>query len=162
MQYTGKQIVENNIITNTIKECIQSQGVDLRVKKISILNDEIGLIPKTGKTIIPKSTEIEPCNNIYTLTPGYYEVEFEEGCNIPENTTIRLHSRSSLIRCCCEVRAGQFDAGFYTNNIGCYLKVEQPVMIEKGARITQCIVNESYNVSTCDLYNGQWQNDKQR
>ena len=37
-----------------------------------------------------------------------------------------------------------------------------PIRIEKGARVAQMIVNETYEVNDEDLYDGQWQGDKQR
>jgi deoxycytidine triphosphate deaminase len=60
------------------------------------------------------------------------------------------------------VHSGQFDAGFNTEKMGCFLQVNHPINIEKGARIAQAIVTESYEVMDEDLYNGQWQGDKQR
>ena len=46
--------------------------------------------------------------------------------------------------------------------MGAFLHVIRPITIERGARVAQAIVNESYEVEREDLYEGQWQNDKQR
>jgi hypothetical protein len=46
--------------------------------------------------------------------------------------------------------------------MGAYLHVILPIDIEVGARVAQMIVNESYEVGIEELYDGQWQNDKQR
>jgi deoxycytidine triphosphate deaminase len=46
--------------------------------------------------------------------------------------------------------------------MGAFLKVELPIIIEKGARVAQAIINETYTVDKEYLYDGQWQGDKQR
>ena len=161
MQYTGKEIIEKQIITNYISESIQQQGVDVRIKDISIVDyDSVGIIPKEGKTKIPKTKKIDPKNNIYELQPGYYELTFEEGCNIPENATLHFKTRSSLVRCGSQIFSGQFDAGFTTSNMGAFLYCMMPIKIYKGARVAQAIIFQSNNVK--NLYNGQWQGDIQR
>lgn len=168
MQLTGKQISESNIITNLCSEGIQQQGVDVRIKNVSkvVMDYGCGYVPAKGKTVAPKSI-IEPLINDndtcgWMLQPGYYEVEFEEGCKIPNNIAMNFKTRSSLVRCGAEITSGQFDAGFETENMGAYLKVNLPIIIEKGARVAQAILTETYEVGTDQLYNGQWQGDKQR
>lgn len=176
MQLTGKQILESNIITNLCSEGIQQQGVDVRLKNVFAIvfslsdnekNVHHGYIPAKGKTVAPKMDPIRPTKNseekeVWELLPGYYEVEFEEGCNIPNNIAMNFKTRSSLVRCGAEILSGQFDAGFETENMGAYLKVNLPIIIEKGARVAQAILTETYEVGTDQLYNGQWQGDKQR
>lgn len=163
MQLTGKQISNKLIVFNTCKEGIQQQGVDVRVKRIfSVHDNSYGYVPKEGKTITPKTHELIAWDDKYELTPGYYELEFEEGCAIPSYCAMYFKTRSSLVRCGAEVLSGQFDGGFHTDNMGAFLKVNIPITIEKGARVAQCIVTETYEVEDDDLYNGQWQGDKQR
>lgn len=171
MQLTGKQIVEKGIVTNVCITGIQQQGVDVRVSKIFRIVDGGGVIPVVGKTTLPNYEEIEPVpikaqtgvNLMYFhLEPGYYEVQLMEGCNIINNAVLNFKTRSSLVRSGCIAHSGQFDAGFRTSNMGCFMHVIHPVNIQVGARIAQAIVNESYEVEKEDLYNGQWQGDKQR
>ena len=164
MQLTGKQIVEKGIITNYCDEGIQQQGVDVRVKSILRVNQELeGVVPKQGKTRLPGGMiEKVDDNTFFSLEPGYYEVEFEEACKIPSNMVLNYKTRSSLVRCGALIHSGQFDAGFETEHMGAFLHVINPIMIEKGARLAQAIVSESYPVNNEDLYNGQWQGDKQR
>lgn len=168
MQLTGKSIVERNILIGVCNDAIQQQGVDLRINRLFKVNG-LGLVPTTGKTRIPERTEIFPEFTIFSeefpvfeLEPGYYEVEFLEGCSIPNNAAMILKSRSSLVRCGADVRSGQFDGGFTTERMGCYLEVILPIVIGLHARIAQAIVTETEPVSDKDLYNGQFQNDKQR
>lgn len=162
MQLTGKQIVEREIITNYCEEGVQQQGIDVRLKAVYVL-DGGGMVPKKGKTKLPQTKEID-CwvDNMIKLVPGYYEVEFEEACNIPNNMVLNYKTRSSLVRCGAIIHSGQFDAGFKTQNMGAFLHVIRPIILEKGARLAQAIVTESYPVDNENLYNGQWQNDKQR
>lgn len=168
MQLTGKQIVEKGIIIGVCDEGIQQQGVDVRVidiKQVDTYNDTIvGYIPANGKTYLPLQKEVELWQDglFWELMPGYYEVTFEEGCIIPANCAMHFKTRSSLVRCGAEIRSGQFDGGFETDKMGAFLKVELPIRIEKGARVAQAIINETYTVDEENLYNGQWQNDKQR
>lgn len=168
MQLTGRQIVGNGIITGVCEEGIQQQGVDVRVIDIKQVHTHgeliVGYIPAKGKTYLPLQKEVELCQDrlFWELTPGYYEVTFEEGCKIPANCAMQFKSRSSLVRCGAEIRSGQFDGGFETEKMGAFLKVELPIRIEKGARVAQAIVTETYTVDEKDLYDGQWQGDKQR
>lgn len=159
MQLTGKEIIEKNIISNYSEKAIQQQGIDVRVSRIWEVM-EGGRVPTTGKTILPESKEVRTEYGYYKLLPGYYEVQLEEGCKIPNNATLHFKTRSSLVRCGALVHSGQFDAGFETDKMGCFLQVIQPIAIEKGARIAQAIIFESNIVE--NLYDGQWQNDKQR
>ena len=160
MQLTGNEIVGLGLITNIISgESIQQQGIDVRIKSINKLSGS-GVIPKEGKTLLPVYEELQSANDSWYLQPGYYEVEFEEGCNVPNNATLHFKTRSSLVRCGALVHSGQFDAGFKTDNMGAFLQVLNPILIQKGARVAQAIVFTSNEVS--NLYDGQWQGDKQR
>lgn len=168
MQLTGKQIIEKGIISNYCEEGIQQQGVDVRLKSvkrfIKFSEDFGGLVPREGKTKLPKSYEMNPVfdNQVFILEPGYYEVEFEEACKIPNNMVLNYKTRSSLVRCGAIIHSGQFDAGFETSNMGAFLHVIHPIQIELGARVAQAVVTESYSVDKDNMYNGQWQNDNQR
>lgn len=165
MQLTGKQIIEKGIITNYCEEGIQQQGIDVRLKNIRGMCD-LGKVPAQGKTTLPYYYEVkfgeDNEDNCIKLSPGYYEVEFEEACNIPNNMVLNYKTRSSLVRCGAIIHSGQFDAGFKTQNMGAFLHVIRPIILEKGARLAQAIVTESYPVDDENLYDGQWQNDKQR
>lgn len=167
MQLSGQKIIELGIINNYCEKGIQQQGIDVRVNNIYELNitESCGVI-RTTSSIIPKVSEVslveESDGQCWKLPPGYYEIKLEEGCKIPSNCTLHFKTRSSLVRSGAIVHSGQFDAGFKTNNMGCFLQVINPIIIYKNARIAQAIVFESYDVDSKHLYNGQWQNDNQR
>lgn len=161
MQLTGKEIIERGIIKHYCDAGIQQQGIDVRLDRIyKIDQSQIGEVPAVGKTRIPEYHEIKPKNNEFCLDPGYYEVTLCEACDIPSNASLHYKTRSSLVRCGALVHSGQFDAGFKTDAMGCFLQVIHPITIERGARIAQAIVFESNEVT--NTYDGQWQEDKQR
>lgn len=186
MQLTGKQIVEEGLVTNYVPEAVQQQGMDVRLMSIRAFgtkdeigryrqNDgilEIGFIPAKGKTKLPNSFELTPCVHSWgevapnftgwILEPGYYEVIFDEGVKMPDNRVMVLISRSSAVRCGAFIECGQFDAGFETEHMGCFFKVEERVAIEQHARIAQLRFTTTESVEEKSMYCGQWQNDKQR
>ena len=176
MQLTGKQIVEfadKGIIFNTCPEGIQQQGVDVRLKDVFVFCDipypvmgkitkEKSHIPQTKSTNGTAMWTKKGDSEFIVLEPGYYEVMFEEGCKLPNNMAMYFKTRSSLVRCGAIIHSGQFDGGFETQNMGAFLQVIRPIEIERGARIAQAIVSETYVVDEDHMYNGQWQNDNQR
>ena len=179
MQLTGRQIIQEGIITGYCDEGIQQAGVDLRLMQVNGIIGE-GYIPKEGKTRLPQYKPIvqeygeEWCNGSYAfydesgnlkgwhLMPGYYEIILEEGCDMPNNRAMTFTQRSSLLRCGTIIRSSQFDPGFGTKSMGTFMPVFHPVTIEKGARVCQTLVMETAEVAAEDLYRGQWQGDKQR
>lgn len=176
MQLTGLQIAKAGIITNYVEKGIQQQGLDVRLKSIRLFKNctpAMGTV-YSDKTICPKAVPyldvtdsdvlcyLEDGRQMVYLKPGYYEVEFEEGCSIPNNAAMYFKTRSSLVRCGAVIHSGQFDGGFKTENMGAFLQVIHPIQIEIGARIAQAIVSETYPVDDEHMYDGQWQNDKQR
>lgn len=160
MQLTGDQIISRGIISWYAPEAIQQQGVDVRVNNIKTLTG-IGEVPAEGKTKLPTYTDaIIGADNRWILPAGYYEVELMESIRMPDNAALTYKTRSSLVRCGAIVESGQFDAGFKTDQAGCFLIVHRPIIIEKGARIAQAIVHETAKVT--NTYEGQFQGDKQR
>lgn len=181
MQLTGKEIVQENIITGYVPEAVQQQGIDLRlmeVREFGHLNEEtktweqnfhldtIGVIPTTGKTKLPSSRVVEKGSYAghfgWKLKPGYYEVIFDEGCNMPKDRVMVFITRSSGVRCGVEIICGQFDAGFNTEHMGCFMRVHEHVFIGEHARIAQTRITKTAPVDDDKMYNGQWQGDKQR
>lgn len=167
MQLTGKQIAEEGIITGYDAEnAIQQAGIDLRVAEIHRCGGT-GIIPATGKTVLPTYQKLEPDYSIndkigWLLEPGYYEITLKEGCKVPNNRSFTLVQRSSLLRCGAIIRSSQFDPGFETDHIGTFILACREIFIEKDARVCQTIVLETAEVAKEDLYTGQFQNDSQR
>lgn len=159
MQLTGKEIIEQGLVTNYIEGGIQQQGVDIRVNRIWKVLD--GGHVTNGKTQLGDRMLVEPVNGTYILAPGYYEFEAMEGCVIKDDVVMYLKGRSSMIRNGIVVYSGQFDAGFQTSNMGAFFEVKVGTSkIDHGARIAQTIFTRTSPVT--NLYNGQWQKDVQR
>lgn len=162
----SKELIHRGIITGHIdKDNIAQHGIDLNVISISRISSGVGLVPAKGKTQLPSYESVELITEenktpYWHLEPGMYDVVFAQGCNIPEDQMLLIRQRSSLLRCGAFICSNVYDAGFTTENIGTILTVMHPIEIEHFARIAQIYNHESTPVE--NLYDGQWQNDKQR
>jgi len=95
----------------------------------------------------------------WILHEGVYDITFNEGCKIPENRVAFIKQRSSLYRNGAIINSPVFDPGFETEFMGTLLYVHEPLFIEINARVAQIYFHEC---NGAELYNGQWQGDKQR
>jgi len=95
----------------------------------------------------------------WLLYPGTYDIEFWEGCKIPNNRVAFIKQRSSLWRNGTLINSPVFDPGFQTDNMGTIMLVTETIFIERDARVAQIYFHEC---QPAEEYNGQWQNDKQR
>lgn len=167
----GEQILERKLLKlETTAGKVAQVGYDLSIKsikKVGFQNDGdlIGMVlrDKTQLTTYHPQDQISLEGRIgYLLYPGTYEFTMNEGCKIPADLTARIIHRSSCSRNGVVITSALFDPGFETDNIGTIAIVNEVVFIEQGARVAQIYFSESTEVSVNDLYNGQWQNDKQR
>jgi deoxycytidine triphosphate deaminase len=169
----AKQIVDEDLLLleNTQGKPAQV-GYDLSLKAISKIGTRIGYnmfnegaIGKVlkDKTILtkytPKDTVMLDGVEGWMLPEGVYDITFNEGCKIPSNRVAFIKQRSSLYRNGAIINSPVFDPGFETENMGTLLYVHEPIFIEINARVAQIYFHEC---NGADLYNGQWQNDKQR
>lgn len=168
MNLTGKQLVEQEIITGDImEENIAQHGVDLNLIEVRRISGP-GFIPLEGKTKLATRSLVEKEEiNIdgqsvigWKLPPGAYDITFVQGCNIPANQRLQIVQRSSLLRNGAIIRSSMFDAGFNTKHIGTVIHLSEELWIQEGARVAQIYATESNIVE--NLYDGQYQNDKQR
>lgn len=141
-------------------------GYDLSVKNIFYHNDDtLGQILK-DRTIVPEQTALKTVvldNRVgWFVDPGYYDIMFHEGVRMPNNLTAFIKQRSSLYRNGIIINSPLFDPGFETDNMGTLMFVHKRTFIEQDARLAQIYFYENNVVDESNLYNGQWQNDKQR
>lgn len=155
----GKEIVERGIITKVPNSNIAQHGVDLDLIKVERVVG-IGKIPLIGKTQLPDYQEVLSIDGVWRLNPGTYNITFNQGCKIPNNTMLLIRQRSSLLRCGGQLHSSIFDAGFETENIGTFMTLFHPIDIEVGARVAQIYNHETTPVE--NLYSGQFQKDQQR
>jgi deoxycytidine triphosphate deaminase len=95
----------------------------------------------------------------WLLHEGTYDITFNEGCKIPSNRVAFIKQRSSMWRNGTLINSPVFDPGFETDNMGTIMLVTETIFIEENARVAQIYFHEC---DSAELYNGQWQNDKQR
>jgi len=134
-------------------------GYDLTLKSIKKVS---GGVVMQDKTTIADYTEVTPSVNndgkfIFKLEPGTYSLTFEQGCKLPNNMTAFIRHRSSILRCGAIITSGVFDPGFEVDEMGSIMIVTESMIIERGARVAQIIMFEN---NEAELYNGQWQKDK--
>lgn len=177
MNLTGKELVAKEIVTGLLDEQgnlkqeytdnVQQHGVDLNLIKVERI-DGPGFIPLNGKTKLAERTLMLPAikmidgsaHKVWKLSPGAYDITFAQGCIVPPDQRLEIVQRSSVLRNAGVLRSSVFDAGFTTKNIGTVIIFHEPILIEVGARVAQIVSITSNAVE--NLYNGQWQNDKQR
>ena len=169
----AKQILEEGLLQLQTAQGKPAQvGYDLTLKAVQKVGNSIGgnfeFIGKIGKILKDKTelttyTPISPINldgyRGWLLHEGVFDITFNEGCKIPENRVAFIKQRSSLYRNGAIINSPVFDPGFETANMGTILYVHETLFIEENARVAQIYFHEC---NGAELYNGQWQNDKQR
>jgi len=144
-------------------------GFDLTLKQVN----EVGVQSqyenfKIGKVLKDKTqlTTYKPYGMIslegntgWMLYPGVYDITFNEGCKLPSNRVAFIKQRSSLYRNGSIINSPVFDPGFETEFMGTLIYVHRTIFIEENARVAQIYFHEC---EAAELYNGQWQGDKQR
>ena len=169
----AKQIVAEGLLKLDETKGKEAQvGYDLSLKSVQKVGNKIGFnVFKEGqigkvlktKTVLttytPEETIMLEGNEGWLLHEGTYDITFWEGCKLPENRVAFIKQRSSLYRNGAIINSPVFDPGFETDNMGTLMYVHEPIFIEKDARVAQIYFHEC---SGAELYDGQWQNDKQR
>jgi deoxycytidine triphosphate deaminase len=148
-------------------------GFDITLKAVNKVGNRIGNTNvygagKIGKVLKDKTelTTYTPMDTInldgvegWLFYEGVYDITFNEGCKIPDNRVAFIKQRSSLWRNGALINSPVFDPGFETDNMGTIMLVNETIFIEKDARVAQIYFHEC---NGAELYNGQWQGDKQR
>jgi deoxycytidine triphosphate deaminase len=169
----AKQIIDEGLLLLEHTQGKPSQvGYDLSLKAVNKIGTRIGynLFNETAvgkvlkdKTILTKYTfkDTIMLDGVegWLLHDGVYDITFNEGCKIPDNRVAFIKQRSSLYRNGATINSPVFDPGFETEFMGTLLYVHEPIFIEVNARVAQIYFHEC---NGAELYNGQWQNDKQR
>jgi deoxycytidine triphosphate deaminase len=169
----AKQIVDEGLLLLEHAQGKPAQvGYDITLKAVNKIGNRIGgnmfKEGRIGKILKDKTelTTYTPENTImldgvegWLLHEGVYDITFNEGCKIPENRVAFIKQRSSLYRNGAIINSPVFDPGFETEFMGTLLYIFEPLFIEKDARVAQIYFHEC---NGAELYNGQWQNDKQR
>ena len=133
-------------------------GYDLTLKEVKQIN---------GGTVLCDKTIVDQYNDVhsyelegktrFSLAPGAYSLTFEQGVKRPSNKTAFIRHRSSVLRCGAIITSGVYDPGFEVSEMGAVLIATRPITIEKGARVAQITI---FDNSEAELYDGQWQGNK--
>ena len=150
-------------------------GYDITLKAVNKVGNKIGggvyNLSKGGKIgkVLKDKTELTTYTPMDTINldgvegwlfyEGVYDITFNEGCKIPDNRVAFIKQRSSLYRNGAIINSPVFDPGFETQYMGTLLYVHETIFIEKDARVAQIYFHECVSA---EMYNGQWQGDKQR
>ena len=172
----AKQIIDEGLLLLEYTQGKPAQvGYDLSLKAVQRVGNSLANSPynvskggKIGKVLKDKTelTTYTPVDLInldgvkgWLIYEGVYDITFNEGCNIPDNRVAFIKQRSSLYRNGAIINSPVFDPGFKTENMGTLLYVHETIFIEQDARVAQIYFHECVSA---EMYNGQWQNDKQR
>ena len=154
--------VEEMLVTNGKGKKAQV-GYDLTVKDVKAIRggilyaDETQLEPYDQIETMSVQKKDGDHREVWSLKPGIYSVTFEQGCKLDDQTTAFIRQRSSVLRMGGTVTSGVYDPGFEVDEMGGVMTLTKTVVIEKGARLAQIIMFEN---NSAELYDGQWQKDK--
>lgn len=168
MILNAEQIIEKGLLKLEFTKGKPAQiGYDLSLKEVNRINskDKIGKVLKDKTelaTYQPQEIIHLDGDRGWLLYPGVYDITFHEGCKIPSNYVGLIRQRSSMLRNGTVLHSSVFDPGFETDFMGTVMVVNETIFIEAGARVAQIYFHECEEVRSDNLYNGQWQNDKQR
>jgi deoxycytidine triphosphate deaminase len=171
-----KQIIDEGLLKLEHTKGKPAQvGFDLSLKAVNKVGYNPQVNPETlektgkiGKVLVEKTeltdyTPVEPLNldgrRGWLLHEGTYDITFNEGCRIPANRVAFIKQRSSMWRNGTLINSPVFDPGFETEFMGTIMLVTETIFIEENARVAQIYFHEC---DSAELYDGQWQNDKQR
>jgi deoxycytidine triphosphate deaminase len=161
----AQQIIDKGLLKlGSSKGKAAQIGYDLSLKAVN----KIGNVGK----VLKDKTELasyEPIEKVqldghrgWLLHPGAYDITFWEGCDIPSNYVGLIRQRSSMLRNGTVLHSSVFDPGFSTEFMGTVMVVNETIFVEEDARVAQIYFHECTPVGEENLYNGQWQGDKQR
>ena len=162
------QIIEKELLKLEQSKGKKAQvGYDLSLQTVKQIRanpqDKIGVVLRSSTSLAGYSDteKVQLDGNMgWLLYPGTYEITFWEGCKIPSDYVGLIRQRSSLLRNGTIIHSSVFDPGFETEFMGCVMRVNETIFIEEDARVAQIYFHKCEEVA--ELYDGQWQNDKQR
>ena len=133
-------LIEHGMIENILDIDVQvtPNGIDLTLKKVEKFTGS-GCIDFTNEERkLPATEEIPFTDGWVHLSPGCYEVTFNEVVTIPRDAVALARPRSSLLRSGATTESAVWDAGFHGVSIS-LLVVYNPhgISLQKNARLLQ-------------------------
>lgn len=142
-------------------EQIQPNGVDITLERVSRFRGP-GVLGRTNADrVLPQieDTPFEPDGSLY-LSPGAYQVRFNEVVNLPSWLMAYARPRSSLLRSGVALHTAVWDAGYSGQGIS-LLVVYHPAgfRVHRDARICQ-LVFHPLTSATNEGYAGTYQHER--
>ena len=146
-------IVEASIIGNLEEGefVVQQNGIDLTLASAEEIRG--GILEKDKPTIDKYTNVLETPLGFVFEAGRVYSIWFQQEIKLPANLCAQIVQRSSLNRMGGMITTGLYDSGFQ-GQLGAVLRVDAPIIIEKGARVAQVIFMEAESAS---LYDGRYQ-----
>ncbi len=145
-----------NYLENVSREQVQVNGVDLTVERIFRLKGAGVILCNDVK--LPEYVEVQCDEGKFFLEKGVYVVQVKERISIPLDAVGICLPRSSLVRMGVQVGSALWDSG-YVGYSKILLNVENPIIIEKGARFAQLILIRCERKAD-EGYRGRYQNEQ--
>lgn len=140
-------------ITSVQRGDDQPNAVDLRLKKVFVIQPDVFLIDEEQKQ--HRSTiELQPeSDGYFLLAPGKYEVVMENVVNIAEGEAGWVIARSTLNRNGVYITSGLYDSGYNGVVAGVMHVNIGPMKVKTGTRIAQFLLFEAESLHK---YNGDY------
>jgi dUTP pyrophosphatase len=141
-------------------EQLQPNGVDLTLERVSRFRGpgQIGLT--NAERILPQTEDLafEPNGSLY-LSPGAYQVRFNETVNLPDTLMAYARPRSSLLRSGVALHTAVWDAGYSGRGVA-LMVVYHPAgfRVYRDARICQLVFHR-LGAATTAIYSGAYLNE---
>lgn len=160
------------------KNDIQENGIDLRIGKVEVIDEDnteiLGCVKdlklkpsyktiEPNKNVLIKNPSISGSNiisSVYTFEPGkFYFITLDRTMDIPDGYTQIYLIRSSFARCGLELISSVGDNGYSGSlKMGVVNHSNIPITAGVHERIVQALT--FYNDGTASKYDGDYQNDK--
>ncbi|MGQ9781992.1 MAG: deoxyuridine 5'-triphosphate nucleotidohydrolase [Nitrososphaeria archaeon] len=151
---SGEEVAK--YVEGVVRDQIQPNGVDLTFDKVYRIIGA-GKIMKDEVTLPDYVETFSDANGIYHLDKGVYILQIRERISVPLDAVGLCLPRSSLVRIGADIGAALWDSG-YVGYSKILLKVDNPILLERGSRIAQFMLVRSIGKTEVG-YRGRYQNE---
>lgn len=144
----------------SLEDQLQPNGFDLSVAQVSELTGPGALGRTNAERVVPDARPLAfDADGWLDLTPGMYQVLFNEIVALPKDLMALGRPRSSLCRCGATLGTAVWDAG-YTGRSTSLLVVTNPagLRLARDARVLQ-LVFFTLDMPTAEGYSGVYQGE---
>ena len=143
----------------------QPNATDLRLARVFKLNEDQFILTNETKIHLKQeeifSERMEVTTGVYeemfTLSPGYYCIEYENKISVGKSEAGFVISRSTLVRNGVFLTTGLYDSGYEGKMVSGMHVTTGTLMVAKGTRMGQYLC---FSAETMHLYDGDYQEKK--